>query len=163
MVVAVHAALWLLVYLTASSLGGKTPEFREADSFSNPTQSPAPVARLDPLFTAGPWTNSFADTNSLNPFFTRHFIPPPTPPPPAPPTTRKVEMTYQGFYQTGDSLKQAMLKVGNSFVVTPVGASVETNLFIAEATLLNLTLTNLAAQTNILSLNTQKVIEVPIK
>jgi hypothetical protein len=71
-------------------------------------------------------------------------------------------VTYQGFYRTGESTKQAILKLGDAFVVTPIGATIATNLFIADATMVNLILTNLAAQSNILTLNTQKVIEVPI-
>ena len=160
--VAIHVGLWLTLYLAATSLGGKTPQFGESDSFSTPPQSPAPVARLEPLWSAGPWTNSFARTNLVDPFFTRHFIPPP-PPPPAAPTTRKMELTYQGFYQTGDSAKQAMIKLGDTFLVTPIGGTLATNLFVGDATMLQLLLTNLSGQTNILSLNTQKVIEVPIQ
>jgi hypothetical protein len=159
--VAVHAGLWLIVYLAATCLAGRAPEFGEADSFSTPPQTPAPIARLEPLLSTAPWTNSFAQTNLINPFFTRHFIPPPAPPP-AVPTTRKIELTYQGFYRTGESARQAIVKMGDAFVVTPIGASIATNLFIADATMLHLILTNLAAQTNILTLNTQKVIEIPI-
>ena len=39
----------------------------------------------------------------------------------------------------------------------------EANLFVADATMQNLTLTNSAAQTNILVLNTKKPLEVPIQ
>jgi hypothetical protein len=160
--VLVHTALWLLLYLVLTTLGGKAPAFREADSFSAPAQSPAAIAKLDNLFSPGTWTKSFAETNDLNPFFTIHFIPP-SAPAPAPPTTRKIELTYQGFYQTGNSVKQTMIKIADGFAVKPVGSTVATNLFIAEATALSLTLTNLAGQTNVLSLNTQKVIEIPIQ
>jgi len=160
--ISVHIGLWLLVYLSATSLGGKTAEVRETDSFSTPAQSVAPVAKLDHLFSPGIWPKAIVETNSLNPFFTRHFIPPQTPTPPAP-TTRKIELTYQGFYQSGDSLKQAIIKLGDSFMVTPVGAKVVTNWFVAEATLQSLTLTNLTAQTNVLTLNAKKEIEVPIQ
>jgi hypothetical protein len=103
------------------------------------------------------------DTNYMNPFITRHFVPTPTPAPPPPPTTRKVKVTYQGFYQPIDSPRQAILKVGDAFVIAKVGALIETNLFISEAALQTLTLTNLAAQTNVIPLNTQKEIEVPLK
>ena len=48
-------------------------------------------------------------------------------------------------------------------MVTPVGAKVVTNWFVAEATLQSLTLTNLTAQTNVLTLNAKKEIEVPIQ
>ena len=161
-VVSVHLGLWVLLYLSLRSVGGKTPAFDEAESFSVPAQSPAPVARLEKLFTPGVWVKSFAETNSLNPFFTRHFIPPHVPAP-APPTTRKIELTYQGFYQTGTNVKQAIIKQGDAFLVTSIGAALATNLFVADATMQSVILTNLAAQTNVLTLNTQKVIEVPIQ
>ncbi len=84
-------------------------------------------------------------------------------PPPPPPTTRKIEVTYQGFYQTGDGPKQTIFKLGEAFLVAPIGARIATNLFIAEATMQALTLTNLAAQTNILPLNAKKELVVPIQ
>ena len=72
-------------------------------------------------------------------------------------------MTYQGFYQTGDGPKHTIFKLGDAFLVAPIGARIATNLFIAEATMQALTLTNLTAQTNILPLNAKKEIVVPIQ
>ena len=160
-VLGAHGAFWFLLYLALMGVGGKNPDFREAQAFSTPPQSPAPVAKLDRLFTPGAWPKSLGDTNALNPFFTRHFIPPPTPAPP-PPTTRKIELTYQGYYQMVDNPKQAMVKLGDAFLVAAVGAKLTANVFAAEATMQTLTLTNLAGQTNIIQLNTKKEIEVPI-
>jgi hypothetical protein len=158
----VHLGLWLLLLLALTKFGGKAPAFRERETFSTPPQSPAPVAKLESLFSPDIWPRPLADTNVPNPFFTRHFTPAPTPPPP-PPTTRKVELTYLGFYQTGDSSRQAVVRLADSFLVSPVGARVVSNLFVAQANMQTLTLTNLAAQTNILTVNTKKEIEVPIR
>ena len=158
-VACLHASLWLLVYLALTNLGGKAPDFRDADAAATPPQSPAPVAGLERLFSPGIWPKSLIDTNRLNPFFSPYFIPP-APPPPA--TTRKIEVTYQGFYQTGDDLKRVIFKLGEAYLVAPIGARIATNLFIAEATMQVLTLTNLSAQTNILPLNAKKEIVVPI-
>jgi hypothetical protein len=158
----IHAGLWVLLYLTVSNLGGKAPDLRAANSFSVPPQSPVPVAKLETLFAPAEWPKATADTNSPNLFFTRHFVPPASPVLP-PPTTRKLELTYQGFYQTADAPPHAILKVGEAFVSVRLGASVVTNLFVAEATAQNLALTNLAGQTNLLRLNSKKEIEVPIK
>jgi hypothetical protein len=158
-VAGLHACLWLLLYLVVTHLGGKAPDFLEADAAANPPQSPAPVAGLESLFSPGVWPRSLIESNTLNPFLTRYFVPP-TPPPP---TTRKIEVTYQGFYQAGDGLKNTVFKLGDAYIVAPIGASIATNLFIAEATMQAMTLTNLAAQTNIVPLNVKREITVPIR
>jgi hypothetical protein len=126
---------------------------------TSPPRSLAPVAGLDRLFSPGVWPKSLSDTNRLNPFVTRYFIPPAPPPP----TTRTIEVTYQGFYRTGEGPKKTIFKLGDAYLVAPIGARIATNLFIAEATMQALTLTNLAAQTNILPLNAKKEIVVPIQ
>jgi hypothetical protein len=156
-----HLGLWLLIALAASNLGGKAPDLREGDSVSTQSQNLPPVDKLALMFGPNVWPKSILDTNSFTPFFTRHFIPPPAPPPPAP-TTKKIELTYQGFYQTGEGPKQTIVKLADSFLITAPGAKVTANLFIADATMQVLTLTNLAKQTNILTLNTKKEIEVPL-
>ena len=160
-VICVHAGLWFLLYLGAVRFGGKGPMFRDATAVSAPAQSPVPVAKLESLFSPGVWPRTVADTNLANPFFTRYFIPQAAPPPPAP-TTRKVEITYLGFYQS-DGPRHAMLKLADEFVARSVGAHVSTNWFVGEVTFRTLTLTNLAAQTTLLPLNEKKEIEVPIQ
>lgn len=157
-VVFVHLGLWFMLYLAAVGIGGKTPDFHESDSFSAPAQSPAPVARLDQLFAPDAWPKWGIETNGPGAFYTRHFIPAT----PAPPTVRKFELTYQGFYQSGNDPKQTMIRWGDTFLITPVGGRVISNLFVAEASLQSLTLTNPAAQTNVLALNQKKEIEVPL-
>ena len=159
LVAGVHASLWVLLCLAILNLGSKAPDFREAEAVTNPSQSPAPVAVLEPLFSPGIWPRNLIHTNILNPFFTRYFIPPLPPPP----TTRKITVTYQGYYQSGEGPKHTIFKLDEAFVVAPIGARVATNLFIADATMQTLTLTNLAAQTNIVPLNAKKEIIVPIQ
>jgi hypothetical protein len=158
-VVGVHACLWFLLYLAVITLCGKAPDFRDTDAVAMPAQSPAPVARLERLFSSEAWPGSLIDTNRLNPFFTRYFVPPAPPPP----TTRKIEVTYQGFYQSGNGPKQSIFKLDEAILVAPIGAKIAVSLFIADATMHALTLTNLAAQTNIVPLNAKKEIIVPIQ
>ena len=158
-VVTVHAGLWVLLYLAIINLRGKTPNYGEADGISSPAQSPAPVASLECLYQPGIWSTALTETNVENPFFTRYFVPP-TPPPP---TTRKIEVTYQGYYQAEDGPKRTIFKLDADYVVAPIGARIATNLFIADATMQALTLTNLLAQTNIVLLNTKKEMIVPIQ
>jgi hypothetical protein len=158
----INACLWLLLYLALTRFGGRSPDFHELESTSTAAQSPAPVARLAKLLAPEVWPGTVFDTNGISPFFTRHFIPPAVPTPPAP-TTRKIELTYQGYFQTSEGPKQAIVKLGDAFMVASVGSNFTANLFAAEATMQTLTLTNPAAQTNLLILNTKKEIEVPIQ
>jgi hypothetical protein len=159
LVVGVHAGLWLLLCLTIAHLGGKAPEYREADAIGNLPQSPAPVAGLERLFLPGIWPKSLTNTNQLNPFYTTAFVPLAPPPP----TTRQIQVTYQGFSQISQGTKQISYRLDNVFNVAPIGAQIATELFIADASVQALTLTNLGAQTNIILLNTNKDIIIPIK
>jgi hypothetical protein len=124
--------------------------------------TPVPVAKLGKLFSPTNWPKNVVDAGGLNPFVTTYFIPT-TPPPPPPPTTRKFELTYQGFYRTADGPKHALLRLGDTLIGVQVGGLVVTNLFVIDATVQTLTLTNSAAQTNVLTLNTKQTVEVPIK
>ena len=158
-VTAMHAGMWLLLYLALAGLRGKAPDLRDSDGATSPPRSSVPVAGLERLFSSGVWPKSLVETNRLDPFVTHYFIPPVAPPP----TTRKIQVTYLGFYQTGGGAKNTIFKLGDSFLVAPIGARIATNLFIAGATMQALTLTNLAAQTNILPLNVKQEIVVPIQ
>ena len=160
--IGLHVSLWILLGLVIFRIGGKAPDFRDADSVSAPTQTLAPVARLGSLFTSTQWPAPMSFAEGSSPFFTRFFVPVPSPQPP-PPTTRKIEVTYQGFYQAEGSPKNAIVKLADVYMVVPVGGAVATNYYVAEANLQSLTLTNPASQTTLLPLNAKKEIEVPIK
>lgn len=155
----VHAGLWLLLYLAVHGLGGTMPPYRAADRSDPAPRVPLPIAKLESLFTVLPKTN-FA-TNELSIFGTRHFLPAPPPAVP-PPTTRKIELTYQGYF-TVDGSSRVMVKMGDKYLVSPTGATLTANLFAAQATMTTLTLTNSAGQTNVLTLNVKKELEVPLK
>jgi hypothetical protein len=157
----VHLGLWLLLYLVVCRLGGKGPEFREANSFSLPIQCPAPVNRLEPLFSAGPDSALTAATNAFDPFFTTHFVPAAARPT-VPATTRKIPATYLGYYETGAGARQALVKLADAIVRARMGAALATNWYVAAAEFQTLTLTNASAQTNLLRLNAQHPIEVPL-
>lgn len=155
-----HAALWVLLYLALTNLGGKAPEVRDAAAEGAvPSQALAPVAGLERLYSEAGWPKSLLGTNLPDPFFTRYFIPPAPPPP----TTRKIQVTYQGYFQTSDGPRTTIFKLDDAFQVAPVGGRIATNLFLADATMQALTLTNLAGQTNILPLNAKTELVVPIQ
>ncbi len=155
----VHAGMWVLLYLAISNIRGRAFDYHESDSATAATLNPVPTGRLETLFSAAGWAKFSADTNNLNPFLTRYFMPRET----APPTTRKIEVTYQGFYQTADGPVHAVYKLGDAFVASAVGTKVTANLFIADANMHTLTLTNTASQTNVIPLNVKKELEVPIQ
>jgi hypothetical protein len=158
----IHAGLWVLLYLTVLGFGGNSPHFRESPPKRNAPQALPPVANLTNLFPSAP-ADPKLNSVAASAFATRHFIPPPGPPPPPPPTTRKVELTYLGFYQAAVGPRQAMVRIADSFLVRPVGSKLITNLFVAQATAQSLLLTNPAAQTNLLPVNIKKEVEVPIQ
>jgi hypothetical protein len=159
----VHGALWLLLYLAVVHLGGQAPVLRDSEAFTPPPESPVPVAKLDGLFSTSIWPHLLAASNAVaNPFLTSYFAPAQVPPVP-PPTTTKVELTYLGYYEAATGPKQAVVKLFNSFVISPLGARVASNLFIADVTMQTLTLTNPLAKTNMLTVNKKQDIEVPLK
>ncbi len=157
-----HAGLWLLLYMAVTGLRGRPPEMHEAVGNSAPPHRLVPVGKAGQILNRTTWPKLEPATNTANPFFTKHFIPPPAPPPPAP-TTRKIELTYLGFYTSDGSKKQVIVKLADAHLVTPLGAKVTANLFATEATAMSLTLTNSTSQTNLLQLNVKKELEVPIQ
>lgn len=159
----IHLGLWVLLYLAVVHLNGRAPAYRDAGPISPPPHAVAPVAKLDAVFASVAYSGPVTNAATPSPFFTRFFIPPPTPAPPPPPTTRKVEVTYQGFYETGDGPRFAVLKVAEGLMVAPMGSLVITNVYVAQVSMTNVILTNTVARTNILPLNTKTEIEVPIK
>ena len=56
-----------------------------------------------------------------------------------------------------------MVRMGDGFLVAPLGQRALSNLFVASATMQELVLTNDAGKTNLLPLNKTQPVEVPIK
>jgi len=165
-----QVGLWvlLLLALLGGGRGGRLPQFQEAATRPGAVITPVPVARLKQLFAVKHPAGISVNSAALDLFKTEHFVPALQPPPaqplppPPPPTTQKIELTYQGYYQTADGPKFALLKLGDKLVSIPVGGLVVTNLFVVDAALKTLTLTNTAVQTNLLNLNAKQVVEVPL-
>jgi hypothetical protein len=156
----VLAGLVLLLYLTVSHLDGKAPGYQEVAVPQSTPVMPVPVSRLSGLFERGPIAILADPAKQESGFHTRHFGPAPAPPPP---TTRTFELTYLGFYSAAGATRQVMVRMGDGFFVAPLGERALSNLFVAEATMQELVLTNNTGQTNRLPLNKTKPVEVPIK
>lgn len=154
----VHAGLWLLLCLALADLNGKAPGLREKPGPAAARQYPEALDKIEHLFASESWPKPLAATNAFDGFATRHFIPQAAPPP----TTKKIELVYHG-YLTVRGQTHAFVKFGTNYLVTPVGGKLIANLFAACANGRTLTLTNPAAQTNLLPLNIKKEIEVPIQ
>jgi hypothetical protein len=154
----VHAGLWTLLVLALAALGGRAPFFTASQTPSAPPADPIPTGIIQRLFGLRPPLATLNDTNFANPFFTRHFEPPVVPPP----TTRKVELTYHGFYQTTDGPLTALVRVGDNIIPVLVGGRAVADLAIADMSVQMLTLTNAAAKTNLLPLNLKKDVDVPL-
>ena len=160
---AVHLLLWVLLYLTVSQMGTSQPPWTDERSYSLPAQDLVPIPRMGPLFSpAGLLGRSPQGTNDTSLFFTLHFVPPVKPVAP-PPTTAKIPVTYLGFYEAATGTRKAIFKAPAGFAVVAVGGTILTNFVVAEAGMQTLLLTNAAAQTNLLLLNTEKALEVPLK
>lgn len=155
------AGALLLLILSVATIGGRAPRFQEAEATPGSATTPLPVAKLGQLFAANNWPRHVVDPATQNPFSTTHFIP--VIAPVIPPTTRRVEVTYQGYYESANGPRHAMLRVGDAILGVPVGTRVVTNLYVAQAEFKTVTLTNSANQTNVLALNTKKEVEVPLK
>ncbi len=151
----------LLLALALLRLHGTPLRYQEASSHTSPAQTPVPVARLPNLFTPESWARHPGETNTPGAFATTYFTP--VTPPPPPPTTRKIELTYRGYYQPDAGDRRVFLQMDQALVVGVVGQLLTTNLFIADATMQTITFTNPPAQTNVLKLNTKQVIEVPLQ
>lgn len=170
--IGLHVGLWLLLFLLlkGSQFGGRTLKFSEQVTDASPVTVPVPVSKLTSWATPNSGHELVAIPTNISFFATTYFVPrtspagsTPPPPPPPPPTTWKLELGYQGFYRTGDGPKYAILQMGGKLVSIPVGHMVVTNLYIVDAAVRTLTLTNSATQTNVIALNTRQVLEVPLK
>ncbi len=169
--ICLHVGLWVLLLLViiGGRMGAHELPFHAAIANSAAVVTPVPVLQLKGLFAPATYPKSVGDPATLNLFTTAYFVPPvkpappPPPPPPPPPTTWKLELTYQGYYGTGGGPRYGLLLLGEKLVGIPVGGMVVTNLFVVDAALKTLTLTNTAAQTNVLTLNMKQAVEVPIQ
>lgn len=163
---AVVLSLGLLVLLVVAigDLGWSLPKPPTRQGPLSPIEEIVPVSKIAAVFSSNAFAQVYPPTNLPSLFYTTRFIPPAVPPPPPSPkaTTRKIEVTYQGFYQVADGPKQAFIKTGDTLFVGPAGARVATAWAVQDFSLRALTLTNNVARTNILEINQKKEFEIPL-
>lgn len=156
----------VLLALAASDLGGKLPDRAALRGRSAPTDVTALVRKSEALFAPATLKTMRSATNGVSPFYTTHFQPPTAPPKTTPeptpkPAAKKVQLTYQGVYETAEGEKKAFVKVGDGLMVGTNGAKVVADWTVIDIALRTLTLKNEASATNILEFNVPKEIEVP--
>jgi len=118
---------------------------------------------MGPLFSpAGLLSRASQTTNETSMFYTAYFVPAPKPVPPAP-SALKIPVTYLGFYETSSGERQVIVKAPGGFSTVPIGGAVLTNYFVAEADMQMLLLTNTVSRTNLLIINSETPLEIPLK
>jgi hypothetical protein len=117
-----------------------------------------PMRWLDAMFSLDTLGQLAPLTNRITPFHTTYFQPPPA----KPVTTRKVELTYRGFYETAQGQKRAFVRVDDQVLVASVGAKLLGDLVVTDIALRTLVLTNGQAQSNRLEFNAGKLMEIPV-
>jgi hypothetical protein len=120
-----------------------------------------PLAKIDALFSSSEIGKAVPAPELVNPFYTTFFQPLSQPKPQAP-TTRKVELVYQGFYESAGGRKQAYVKAGDALTFAGPGEVVVADLAVSEITLRTLVLTNKSGQANTLLFKAPKEVEVPL-
>lgn len=101
-------------------------------------------------------------THTANPFFTmaiRPAAPPPAAPPPA--ATKKVDITYRGYFQTSAQIRRAVVQVGEQQVLGFLGDVVVADYAVAAIELRQLILTNVAGQTVPFEFSRTQPLEIP--
>jgi hypothetical protein len=156
--VAMLAVLLALVGLVLRDYGVGLPEFPAPSAQPTPILPPLHATEFERLFPGELERELRQDPDRPSPFFTAHF----QPPKPKPPTTRKVNMTYLGLLESSEGRRQAFLRIDNETRNAGVGESIIADLGVADMDLRSLSLTNSAAETNVLQFNVSKAVEVPI-
>lgn len=103
-------------------------------------------------------------TNAGNPFFTLAIRPAPPPqPPPPPPATKKVDVTYRGYFQTSAGLRRALVQVADKQVLAGLGEPVVADFTVLAIELRSLALTNKSGGSVSLVFRTNQSLEIPAK
>lgn len=103
-------------------------------------------------------------TNEGNPFFTLAIQPAPPAKVSTPePATRRVDVTYRGFFETSANVRRAVVQVADVQVLARRGERVVADFVAVEIELRHLALTNGAGQAVKLEFSKTQPIEVPAK
>jgi len=153
--------------------GGKDSSLPPLPVLKSAPSSPLVAEEARALFRRLESSTNAASSNRVNPFYTKHFIPPPPkpkpkpkPPPPKPkpppkPATRQIQLLYQGCIITSDGRKLAYVRNGKTMQVLTNGAVVAADFRVAAIALDALSLTNAQGKTNVLPFRKPATLTVP--
>lgn len=163
LIAGVVAIVVLVVVLLLSDFGGELPALPR---FVPPTTigSFGPTDnRLGQLFAPAALAVVAPATNLPAPFVTAYFQPPPPPPPPPPDIkkTRKVTLTYNGFFETSSGEKRAYVLVGGASSLLTLGAPVVSDLMISNIQRTQLTLRRAITQEVTVPFRGSTEVEIP--
>jgi hypothetical protein len=151
----------LLLVMVLRDLGGELPALpRFVPSTAVGTLSPTDH-RLGQLFAPAALMAVSPATNLPPPFTTTYFQPPPPPPKADVKKTRKVALTYNGYFETAAGEKRAYLMVGGAMAMLPVGAPVISDLMLSNIQRAQLTLRRAVTQEVVVPFRGTTEIEVP--
>jgi hypothetical protein len=157
-VLSILVLLLALLIAATRDAGSHFPNLPRFQNRAGSVSNAIPIAKAEELYSISTFKQLVPSTNAASPFYTTYFQPQP---PVKAPTTRKIELTYQGYYQNAGGLKQAFVKVGDKVSIGAVGAKITGDLAVAEISNRLLTLKNSASQTNVLEFNKKKEVEIP--
>jgi hypothetical protein len=107
----IAVVLSVLALLVSFEMGGQFPELN-MNSGGGAHNEVIPISKLEPLFSEE--TLSFASSiqGLPNPFETEYFAPKPKPKPkPKPPEGQKFSLTYLGFFESSQGVKEAFIRI----------------------------------------------------
>jgi hypothetical protein len=162
----VPASAVLLALLGLSLLRlGPAGEGNERLFRTAPLPPPHPAADQTRRYFDWPLAREWVPlTNHRNPFFTLAIQPPPPPRAAAPPpATRKVDVTYKGYFETSAGTRRALVQVAETQVLGGYSDPIVADFAAHEIELRHLTLTNAGGQTVRLEFAKPQSLEIPAK
>lgn len=156
------AAGLVVIILLARDFGGRLPDPPRFEPAAGPAGVGPTNNRVRELFQLQVLAEARPATNLPPAFLTTFFQPPP--PPANAKRTRKVALTYAGFFQTATGEKRAYIVVGGPIpTVFAPGATVVSDLVLTNLDRLNLTLQRGATQQVVIPFRGTTEVEVPIE
>jgi hypothetical protein len=147
--------LAVIVLAVPSQLGGRLPELRPLPRTNEPPHEWFAEIHAGDWFSTNALRRLVTATNAVNPFFTRFFLPP------LPPPTKRVDLLYQGCFESSEGIRKAYVRLGDQLLVLTNGAKLVADRVVKEIGLGELVLTNGAGATNLASFNVKTNLEVP--